>query len=76
MIELINYLIGQIVDHPKEIKVEEKIVGDNSYLYFLQANKEDIGKIIGRDGKTIQAIRNILKIMAIKENKQIRLEIL
>ena len=50
-------------------------MGSNTSVLELQVAKEDIGKIIGKNGKVIQAIRNIAKILAVKENKHIRIEI-
>lgn len=75
MKEFIKYLVSLIVDHPEEVDVEEKSFGDNINQYFIKSNKEDIGKIIGKEGKIIQAIRNVAKVLAIKEGKQIRIEI-
>lgn len=75
MIDFLKYLLQLIVDHPEEIKIEERGAGENSFQYIISANQEDYGKIIGKGGKIIQSIRNVAKVLAIKENKQIRIEI-
>ena len=75
MKEFLNYILSKIVDHPNDLTIEEKQLSENFYQYLITANSEDVGKIIGKEGKIIQAVRNIVKILAVKENKQIRIEI-
>lgn len=75
MKDLITYLTAQIVDHPDDLSVEERAFGENSTQYIIKSHPEDTGKIIGREGKIIQAIRNVAKILAVKEGKQIRIEV-
>lgn len=75
MKKFLEYLISLIIDHPKDLKIEERQIGDTSYQYIVNGHSEDIGKIIGKQGKIIQAIRNVAIILAIKENKQINIEI-
>ncbi len=75
MKDFLTYLVKAIVDSPDEVDIEEKEVDQNSFQYLIRAKAEDIGKIIGKEGKIITAIRNIAKILAIKENKQVRIEI-
>jgi predicted RNA-binding protein YlqC (UPF0109 family) len=73
--EFLKDLVSKIVDNPKDVDIKEETVGENSALYTITTNTEDVGKVIGREGKIIRAIRNVSKILAIKENKQIRIEI-
>ena len=75
MKEFLQYLICLLVDYPQEVIVEEINLNDNSYTYKLKTNKNDIGKIIGKEGKIIAAIRNTAKIMAIKKGIHVRIEI-
>lgn len=75
MKEFLEYLITLITDYPKEIAIEEVNLDNNSFLYKLKVNKNDIGKIIGKEGKIIAAIRNIAKIIAVKKGIHIRIEI-
>lgn len=71
----IKYLISLIVDHPQDVEIEERIFADNISQFIIKNNAEDTGKIIGKEGKIIMAIRNVCKILAVKEGKQIRIEI-
>ena len=73
--KFLKYLISLLIDHPSELVIEEEILSENSYRYLIKTNPEDTGKVIGKEGKIIQSIRNVAKILAIKENKQIRIEI-
>lgn len=74
MKDFLEYLIKQLIDHPDELVVEEESK-DTETVFSLNLNKEDIGKVIGRDGKIIHAIRNLVKVLAIKEGKLVRVEI-
>lgn len=75
MKNIIHYLISNIVDNPADVNIEERELGDNSLYYAIHVNPADTGKIIGKEGKIIQAIRNTIKIKAIKDNKHVRIEI-
>lgn len=73
MKELIEFLLTAIVDHPEDIKIEEEIKepmtdnGSKFYSYIIEVNQEDIPFVIGKNGRTIKSIRNLVKIKAIKE---------
>ena len=69
MKDLLAFLTKSIVDHPEEIVIEEKEEDGQTNLN-LQAHTDDIKMIIGKKGKTIKAIRELLKIRAIKEKKK------
>lgn len=75
MIDLLKYLISQIVAHPSDLDIQESSLSENMFNYNIIIHKDDIGKVIGKEGKIIQAIRNVAKVLAIKENKQVRIEI-
>lgn len=75
MKKFLEYLITLLVDHPDDVAVEERTIAENLFQYTITTQKEDTGKIIGREGKIIQAIRNVAKILAVKEGKQVRIEI-
>ena len=71
MRDFIEYLLKQIVTNPDAIKVVEEHEGgkeSNAYTYKIRAAKEDMGIIIGKEGRNIRSIRNVAKAKAIKEN--------
>ncbi len=74
MKDALLYLVSAIVDNPKDVKVDEEEVNDITEL-IITVKKEDMGKIIGKEGKVIRAIRNCLKIPAMKQNKRINISL-
>jgi len=67
MKDTLIFLLQQIVDHPDDIVVDEE--GDQSrVLLTIHANQEDLGKIIGKSGRIIRALRDLIKLMATKQN--------
>lgn len=75
MKDLISYIVSLIIDHPKDLVIEERAMGESSIQYIIKSNPEDTGKIIGKEGKIIQAIRNVCKVLAVKTGKQVRIEV-
>lgn len=74
MQHLIEFLIVHIVKHPEEVEISrsESEVGAT---YTIHAHEDDIGRIIGHNGRTIKAIRSVAKIVAIPRNERFKLEI-
>ena len=75
MKELTKYIAELLVDHPDLVKVEE-VEGEGTLVIELSVAKEDIGKIIGKQGKTANAIRTILNAASMKLKKRTILEII
>lgn len=75
MKELIDKIARALVDNPEEVEVSE-LEGHQSTIYELKVAKSDIGKIIGKRGGTVSAIRTILNGASGKVRKRITLEIL
>ena len=73
--ELVIYMVKSLVDHPDEVSINE-IEGEKSTILELRVVKEDIGKVIGKQGKTAQAMRTLLTAIAAKEGKRAILKIL
>lgn len=71
MKEFIEYLLRQIVTNPEAIIVTEEKEGD-AFVYHITAAQEDMGLIIGKEGRNINSIRNLAKAKAIKENIFVR----
>ena len=75
MKDLIAYIAKALVDKPEEVVVTE-IEGEQISVIELKVAKEDIGKIIGKRGRTVQAMRTILSAASAKIRKRSSLEIL
>jgi predicted RNA-binding protein YlqC (UPF0109 family) len=72
MEKALEYIVAQIVDDPEKVKIDQK--EENGMINFtITVAPADMGKIIGKNGKIIRAIRNVVKISAIKQNKKINI---
>lgn len=75
MKKALSYIISSIVDDPKQVEISEE-ENDGVINFNVSVAKEDMGKIIGKNGKVIKAIRNVVKIPAIKQGKKIYISLL
>lgn len=75
MKELLEVVAKSLVDNPNEVQVNE-IAGEQSIILELKVSPEDMGKVIGKQGRIAKAIRTIVKASAIKENKRVVVEII
>lgn len=75
MKELIEYIAKALVDKPDEVVVNE-IEGEQTSVIELKVAKEDLGKVIGKQGRTARAMRTILSAASTKINKRSVLEII
>jgi len=75
MKELIEYIAKSLVDNPEEVSVTE-LEGEQTTVIELKVAKEDMGKIIGKQGRTAKAMRAILGAASMKIKKRSVLEIL
>jgi predicted RNA-binding protein YlqC (UPF0109 family) len=75
MLELIEDMAKAIVDHPDQVRVNG-VEGGNSLVIELRVAKEDLGKIIGKNGRTITAMRTILHASRAQKDKRHILEVL
>ena len=76
MKEFIEFIAKYLVDDPDAVVVEETIDQDKKVNLTLRVKKEDVGKVIGKKGKTVIAMRTLLTAIAAKEDKRAMLEIL
>lgn len=76
MKEFIEYIAKHLVDFPDNVSVEEKHEEENKIVLSLKVQPDEIGKVIGKQGKTAQAMRTLLTAVAAKEGKRVILEIL
>ena len=75
MKELVAHIAEALVDHPDQVRVVENDSGDMINIELTVA-QEDLGKVIGKQGRTARAMRSILSASAARDNKKSRLDIL
>ncbi len=73
--EFVEYLVKLIVDKPEEVEISEKR-GEQVIIFEVRANKQDFGKILGKHGKNIQAIRTLVNSVSAKAGKRSIIEII
>jgi predicted RNA-binding protein YlqC (UPF0109 family) len=73
--ELVTYMASSLVDYPDQVQVAE-VEGEQTTVLELRVAKEDLGKVIGRQGRTARAMRTILGAASSKAKKRSVLEIL
>jgi hypothetical protein len=73
--ELVEMIAKALVDNPEMVQVNE-IEGEQSVILELKVAQEDMGKVIGKQGRIAKAIRTVVKAAAIKENKRVVVEII
>lgn len=74
MKDALHFLVASIVDNTDALTVEES-EQEGVVEFVIHVAKEDMGKVIGKEGKVIRAIRNVMKIPAIKQHKKIHISI-
>ena len=76
MKQLVEYIVSNLVNHPEDVVIEEQATdGSDFTLINIQVNPEDIGRVIGKSGKVIKAIRQITRIAAIQKGLKIRVDL-
>ena len=75
MRELLVYLAQQLVDEPDRVEVEEFEEDDGTLVLELSVADDDYGKVIGRGGRTAQALRTVVKAAAVKDNRRVLVDI-
>ncbi len=75
MKELVEYIAKSIVDHPDEVTVTE-VEGNKATVLELKVHPEDMGKVIGKQGRIAKAIRTVVNAAAIRENRRVMVEII
>ena len=75
MKEIVEVIATSFVDHPESVEVSEKQDGDQ-LLLELRVAEDDMGKVIGRQGRIAKALRTVVKAAATRENKKVTVEII
>ncbi|HZH93241.1 MAG TPA: KH domain-containing protein [Tissierellaceae bacterium] len=73
--ELVEFIAKALVDNPDQVSVNE-VEGSQSIIIELKVAPDDMGKIIGKQGRIAKAIRTVVKAAAIKDNKRVVVEII
>jgi uncharacterized protein len=73
--ELVEFIAKSLVDNPEKVQVNE-VEGSQSIIIELKVADEDMGKVIGKQGRIAKAIRTVVKAAAIKDNKRVVVEII
>jgi len=76
MKDFVEYVVKHLVDKPEVVVIEEKIEDEKKVIYSLHVDSNDVGKVIGRHGKTALAIRTLLTAVAGRDGKRALLEII
>jgi predicted RNA-binding protein YlqC (UPF0109 family) len=72
--DFLEYIIKSLVDHPEDVKIDRK-VDEMGVLLSLRVNPEDMGQVIGKSGSTARAIRNLVRIVGLKNHARVNLKI-
>jgi predicted RNA-binding protein YlqC (UPF0109 family) len=75
MKELLEYLARQLVDEPDKVEVEQFDEDDGTVVLELAVAEDDYGKIIGKGGRTANALRTVVKAAAVKEGRRVLVDI-
>ncbi len=75
MKELIIHVVKQLVDNPEKVKVKE-VKEEQNIILELSIAKEDIGRVIGKQGRTIKALRTLLNAASVKTGHQVTIEVI
>lgn len=73
--DLVEYIVKSLADEPDAVNLSE-IEGENSIMLELRVAPDDMGRMIGRKGRTINAMRSLARVLAAKMGKKVTLEII
>ena len=76
MEELLSFLARALVDHPDEVEVEAFEEDDGSLVLELRVAEEDVGQLIGRGGRTINAVRSLIRAAAVRQGQRVLVDVL
>jgi len=67
--ELLEYMVKELVDNPEEVKITEEEEGDKTVIFKLHVSETDLGKVIGKKGRTANALRVVMRAASAKRVK-------
>jgi predicted RNA-binding protein YlqC (UPF0109 family) len=74
MKELVEFIAKSLVDDPSQVYVSE-IEGESSVILELRVGPDDMGRVIGKGGRTVNSVRTLIRVLAAKQGKRVTLEI-
>jgi uncharacterized protein len=76
MKEFVEFIVKQLVDKPDKVSVEESMPNENTFEIKIKVDQSDIGKVVGKKGKNIDALRTLMTAVAAKERHRVTLQVL
>jgi predicted RNA-binding protein YlqC (UPF0109 family) len=73
--DLLTYLAKQLVDHPEHVRVERVETGPGEVRLELHVAEDDVGKVIGKQGRVARALRTVVKASAVRSGGRVHVEI-
>jgi hypothetical protein len=73
--DLVEYLAKALVDRPDEVSVEEFEEDDGTVVFEVAVADDDVGKVIGRNGRTVNALRTVIRAAAVRENRRVLVDV-
>ena len=75
MKDLIEFLARALVDHPDDVSVESFEEDDGTVVYEVRVAEDDVGKVIGRSGRTVNALRAVVRAAAMREGRRVLVDV-
>ena len=75
MKDLVEYLTKALVDQPADVSVEEFEEDDGTIVFEIEVADDDVGKVIGRNGRTINALRTVIRASAVRHNRRVLVDV-
>lgn len=70
----VTKVVGDLVDHPEDLKLTE-LAGSKTVVFELRCHQDDVGKVIGKNGKAISSVRTLLGLVASREGRRALIEV-
>ena len=75
MKDLVEYLARALVDRPDEVRVDEFEEDDGTIVFEVEVGEDEVGKLIGRNGRTINALRTVIRASAVRHNRRVLVDV-
>ena len=75
MKDLVEYLAKALVDSPADVTVDEFEEDDGTIVFEVEVADDDVGKVIGRNGRTINALRTVIRASAVRRNRRVLVDV-